>query len=106
MANRNWRVAGNFNRLGEVAEIVSSPNWQSAIRKGALAIKRNPLLKGRRIDHGIFTLSVIEGETVIPITGEQATFPTEHIPEVPQGGDILPTNEAFEEPVITEPTES
>lgn len=74
MATRQWRVSGSFLRVGEVAVIVQAPNWQGALRKGALEIKRSPLLKGRRLNKGIF--SVNEQETVAEaITGTQETLP-------------------------------
>jgi hypothetical protein len=74
MATRQWRVSGNFHRVGEVAVIVHSPNWQGALRKGALAIKANPSLKGRRLNSGIFTVNE-QYDTVEAITGEQASLP-------------------------------
>jgi len=76
MANRQWRVAGTFPRVeGEVAVLVIAPNWQSALRKGALAIKRSGELKGRRLANGIFTLQV-QNEVVEVISGEQTSLPS------------------------------
>lgn len=64
MANRNWRVSGNFHTIGEVVVIVSSPNWQSGMRKGMLGLKAQPALKGRRINMASFTIV----ETDQPVT--------------------------------------
>lgn len=57
---RSWRVVGAFHNVGEVAVIVTAPNWQGAIRKGALAIKGLPQLKGRRITVGSFSIQEVE----------------------------------------------
>jgi hypothetical protein len=76
MANRDWDMTGNFRGIGEVKVVVTSPNWQGALRKGALAIKSVDILKGRRIKGGIFTVveRVRSVHTPEPITGEQASF--------------------------------
>ena len=54
--NRTWRISGNFPKVGEVAVSVTAPNWQGAIRKGALALKRCELLKGRKVKAASFML--------------------------------------------------
>jgi len=47
MGNRHWRVAANFHAVGTLWYWYS-PNLTGGIRKGALAIKGLPELKGRR----------------------------------------------------------
>jgi hypothetical protein len=91
---RNWRVTGSFVGVTEVAVIVTSPNWQGAIRKGALAIKHTPVLKGRRLKAGVFSVQEIKGEQPQAVTGEQASFQQSAAPAT-----------ASEAPVATEGTE-
>lgn len=93
MANRNWRVAGTFHRIGEIAVIVEAMNWQGALRKGALAIKKVDLLKGRRLTSGMFTLQ-LHGNAPEPITGPQSSFPGSVVEQVP--------TEAVEAPIAQE----
>jgi hypothetical protein len=56
MANRNWRVSGNFHRIGELVVIVEAPNLIAGVRKGALAIKKLPQFKGRRVNSALFSI--------------------------------------------------
>jgi len=93
MANRRWRVAGTFHRLGEIAVIVEAMNWQGALRKGALAIKKVDLLKGRRLTSGMFTLQ-IHGNAPEAITGVQDSLPSSEVEQV--------ANQAVEAPVAQE----
>jgi hypothetical protein len=74
MANRNWRVAANFHRVGDVVVTVTSPNWQGAIRKAALVIKRLPELKGRRLNMGTFMLQEVEGPAPVQEVTEQLSL--------------------------------
>jgi hypothetical protein len=82
MANRRWRVTGSFAKVAEVAVIVDSPNWQGAVRKGALAIKKADVLKGRRLSAGVFTVQLQEGAVPVPITGIQTTLPEANTTQV------------------------
>jgi len=75
MANRNWRVAANFHRVGDVVVTVTSPNWQGAIRKAALVIKRLPELKGRRLNTGTFMLQEVEAQQQVTEPSEQLVLP-------------------------------
>lgn len=106
MANSNkraWRVVGGFHNVGEVVVIVTAPNWQGGLRKGALAIKALPQLKGRRITVGSFTIQETESVPVVadpvqlnleptPIPAEVGGIPTEveavaNVPEQTQEGE-------------------
>jgi len=86
---RYWRVAGNFHTIGEVVKVVSAPNWQGGLRKGALAIKGDPRLKGRRISMASFTvqeaeaLSEVAPAEQLPMASEAAAPP--ETPETPEG---------------------
>lgn len=53
---RYWRIVSNFHTIGEVIKVVQAPNWQGGLRKGALAIKADARLKGRKITVASFTL--------------------------------------------------
>lgn len=64
---RYWRVAANFHRIGDVVVTVTSPNWQGAIRKAAIALKRLPVMKGKRMNSASFMLAEVEAP-VIPTT--------------------------------------
>lgn len=79
MAIRNWRVSGTFHTIGEVAVIVSAPNWIGGIRKGALAIKRSPVLKGRRIKAAMLTITESDVAPV-EVASEQIPLPVAEAP--------------------------
>lgn len=68
---RSWRIVGAFHHVGEVVVIVTAPNWQSSLRKGALAIKGLPQLKGRRITVASFSIQEVETVPVVadPVQG-------------------------------------
>jgi len=75
---RTWRVASNFHRVGDLIVTVQAPNWTAAIRKAALAIKKLPVMKGKRLNMGTFMLQEVEGALVseqpseqIPLQGAQ-----------------------------------
>ena len=70
MAGRHWRVVGNFHTVGEVIVFATAPNWQGALRKGALLLKGHPKMKGRRITVGAFTVQEID-ELPVSVLAEQ-----------------------------------
>ena len=82
MANRSWRIAANFHRVGDVVVSVESPNWQSAIRKAALVIKKLPVMKGKRLNMGSFMLQEIEASPVQTEASEQLQLPAQGEPQV------------------------
>ena len=71
MANRSWRIAANFHRVGDVVVTVEAMNWQGAIRKAALVIKKLPVMKGKRLNMGSFMLQEIEASPVQTEASEQ-----------------------------------
>lgn len=72
---RSWRIVGAFHHVGEVVVIVTAPNWQGAIRKGALAIKGLPQLKGRRITVGSFSIQEVETVPVVADPTQASLLP-------------------------------
>jgi hypothetical protein len=79
---RAWRFVGNFHSVGEVVIFVESPNWQSAVRKGALAMKRDVRMKGRRITVGAFTVQEIDS---IPVAQAYEQLPMASVERQPVG---------------------
>ena len=75
---RAWRIVGNFHSVGEVVVFAEAPNWQGALRKGALALKRDPKLKGRRITVGAFTVQEI-ADIPTAVMAEQLPLASEAI---------------------------
>jgi hypothetical protein len=71
MANRTWRIAANFHRVGDIVVTVEAPNWQASIRKAALVIKKLPVMKGKRLNMGSFMLQEIEASPVQTEASEQ-----------------------------------
>lgn len=85
MTNRHWRFEANFHTVGSLVVMVIGPNWQSAVRKAALAVKRLPQMKGRRLKAGSFTIVEIEAPIPIPEASEQLS-----LPQGAQGGGQTP----------------
>jgi hypothetical protein len=79
---RSWRVVANFHSVGEVVVFVQAPNWQGGLRKGALAVKREPRLKGRRITVGAFTIQEIDS---IPVAQAYEQLPMASVERQPVG---------------------
>jgi hypothetical protein len=77
MANRYWRIAANFHTIGDVVVTVPALNWQGAIRKAALAIKRLPELKGRRLKAASFMMQEVEAPVQATEASEQLPLPSE-----------------------------
>lgn len=73
---RSWRVVGAFHNVGEVVVIVQAPNWQGGLRKGALAIKGLPKLKGRRITVASFSIQEVETVPVVADPVQMQLTPT------------------------------
>jgi hypothetical protein len=94
--SRYWRVVGNFHTVGEVIVWVTAPNWVGAIRKGALALKREPKMKGRRLTVGAFTVQEVDSLPIsqlaeqLPLTsnaqsqGGQQESPEQAVPSSPE----------------------
>ncbi len=95
MANRTWRVAANFTRVGDVVVTVQSPNWQSAIRKAALVIKRLPEMKGRRLNMATFMLQEVEAPVVV------AGQPSEQLPLQAEVAQVEPQQQEQTQPSTT-----
>lgn len=84
MGIRHWRVNGNFRAVGDVVVLVQAPNLTGAIRKGALAIKGLPELKGKRLKAGSFTIVEVEAPALAEVvTNAQLPLPGG---QEPQGG--------------------
>lgn len=76
MGNRHWRINGNFRSVGDVVVLVTAPNLTGGIRKGALAIKALPELKGRRLKAGSFTIVEVEAPALAEVvTNAQLPLP-------------------------------
>lgn len=45
---RYWKITANFHAVGEVIKVVQAPNWQGGLRNGALALKADARLKGKK----------------------------------------------------------
>lgn len=85
MANRHWRVNGNFHSVGDLVVLVVSPNWQGALRKAALAIKALPQLKGKRLKAGSFTIVEVEAPALAEVVAN-AQLPLPSGPAEPEQG--------------------
>lgn len=59
-STRKWRVTGLFRTVGDVTVWVTAPNWQGGVRKGALAIKALPAMKGKKIKGGSFSIQEVD----------------------------------------------
>src|SRR2546429_4254576 len=94
MGNRYWRIAGNFHRLGDVIVTVQGPNWQSALRKAALAIKHLPIMKGKKLTSGSFMLQEVEAPPV-PV-GASEQLPLQQAAPVQQGEGQTPPSTTSE----------
>lgn len=87
---RYWRVVSNFHSVGEVVVFVQAPNWVGGLRKGALAVKKHPSMKGRRITVGAFTVQEIADIPTavlaeqLPLAGEAANVETTEQAPQPQ----------------------
>lgn len=84
MSVRHWRVNGNFHKVGDVVVLVQAPNLTGGIRKGALAIRGLPELKGRRLKAGSFTIVEVEAPAEV-VANAQLPLP-EAGTEPPEGG--------------------
>lgn len=96
-SKRSWRVAAGFHQVGEVAVIVTAPNWQGGLRKAALAIKALPQLKGRRISVGSFTIQEVEN---VPVVADPTQMQLTAVNADPM--DNLPVGADATEQVLTE----
>ena len=72
---RTWRIAASFHRMADLVVTVHSPNWQAALRKAALEIKKLPEMKGRRLKGGSFMLQEIDPEPTTEQTGASEQLP-------------------------------
>ena len=96
MGNRYWRIAGNFHRLGDVIVTVQGPNWQSALRKAALAIKHLPIMKGKKLTSGSFMLQEVEAPPAGEVASEQLQLPSQQAAPVQQGEGQTPPSTTSE----------
>src|SRR5205814_8671383 len=79
---RYWRVIASFHKVQDVVVTVTAPNLTGGIRKGALAIKRLPQMKGKKLAAGSF---MIQETYEVPIPKE----PNEQMkPPAPVDGGI------------------
>jgi len=78
-----WRIIGSFHTIGDVLTTVQAPNWQGALRKGALALKRTPQLKGRKIKAASFMIMRLAEEDLAtaPTQAEQLNLAAEAVAE-------------------------
>lgn len=90
MGNRHWRVAANFHCVGDVVVLVVAPNLTGGIRKGALAIKGLPELKGRRLKAGSFTVVEVEAP-VQTVASEQLPLASGEPQDSGEGGQTPPS---------------
>lgn len=98
-ANRAWRITGAFHKMADCVVTVAAPNLTSGIRKGALAIKRLPQLKGKRLVAASFTIHEVDRMAEVTEASEQPLLPGM---AVPQGE---PQREVGTQPSKVEPSE-
>lgn len=69
---RYWKVTANFHAIGEVIKVVQAPNWQGGLRKGALALKADGRLKGKKPKAVALTVVETTQERALAHWGEVA----------------------------------
>lgn len=91
--NRVWRVTGSFHKLADSVVTVTAPNLVAGIRRGALAIKRLPEMKGKRLTAASYVIHEVDR---LPLVGEPSV--QLQLPGAAQPGEGTP-------PSTVEPSE-